>query len=220
MTSTTVTPVILSGGAGTRLWPLSHAAMPKQFHALASELTMLQDTAKRTAQGGDGIEFEPAVVIAADTHLAGIEAQMGALGQTLSRIILEPMGRNTAAAAYIAAAVVERLDPDSLVMLLPADHVIADPVAFRRAIAAAATTARSRIVTFGITPEGPETGYGYIQQGAELAPGGQERVEGGFQGEGHATAYRRPLDASHVMRGRIVAVFAAGLKSGRTVPTC
>ena len=171
MTSTTVTPVILSGGAGTRLWPLSHAAMPKQFHALASELTMLQDTAKRTAQGGDGIEFEPAVVIAADTHLAGIEAQMGALGQTLSRIILEPMGRNTAAAAYIAAAVVERLDPDSLVMLLPADHVIADPVAFRRAIAAAATTARSRIVTFGITPEGPETGYGYIQQGAELAPG-------------------------------------------------
>lgn len=168
MTSISVTPVILSGGAGTRLWPLSHSSMPKQFHALASERTMLQDTALRTSSG-DGVVFEAPVVICASSHREEIERQLSAVGTPPSRVVLEPFGRNTAAAAYIAAAVVAELSPGSLALLLPADHVITDPGAFRRAIVAAAQTAQDRIVTFGITPDGPETGYGYIQQGEPVA---------------------------------------------------
>jgi mannose-1-phosphate guanylyltransferase/mannose-6-phosphate isomerase len=162
-----ITPVILSGGAGTRLWPLSHGDMPKQFHALASERTMLQDTALRITSG-NGVRFEAPVVICAQPHRAEIVRQLAEVGVTAARIVLEPFGRNTAAAAYIAAAVVAELSPGSLALLLPADHVIADPSAFRQAMAEAAETARGRIVTFGITPDGPETGYGYIQQGPRL----------------------------------------------------
>lgn len=142
--------------------------MPKQFHALASERTMLQDTALRTTSG-DGVQFEAPVVICATSHRKEIERQLAAIGVTASRIVLEPFGRNTAAAAYIAAAVVAELSPGSLALVLPADHVIADPQAFRQAIAQAAEVARGRIVTFGITPDGPETGYGYIQQGEPIA---------------------------------------------------
>ena len=170
MNPISVTPVILSGGAGTRLWPLSHAEMPKQFHALASDLTMVQDTALRTISG-DGIQFEPPVVICAQSHRGEILRQLAEVGVTPSRVVLEPFGRNTAAAAYIAAAVVADVMPGSLALLLPADHVITEPSAFRQAIARAADTARGRIVTFGITPDGPETGYGYIQQGDALSPG-------------------------------------------------
>lgn len=163
----TITPVILSGGAGTRLWPLSHAEMPKQFHALASDHTMLQDTVLRTLSA-DGVTFAPPVVICASAHRAEIDRQLAQIGVAAQRVILEPFGRNTAAAAYLAAAIVAELSPGSLTLLLPADHVIANPAAFVRAIAAAAETARRRIVTFGITPDGPETGYGYIQQGEAL----------------------------------------------------
>lgn len=168
MSSISVTPVILSGGAGTRLWPLSHGDMPKQFHALVSSMTMLQDTAMRTTSG-DGVTFEAPVVICATSHRAEIERQTSAIATPPSCIVLEPFGRNTAAAAYVAAAVVAERSPGSLALLLPADHVISEPAAFRRAIAQAAETARHRIVTFGISPEGPETGYGYIQQGEALA---------------------------------------------------
>ena len=173
MSAISITPVILSGGAGTRLWPLSHGAMPKQFHALATERTMLQDTALRTTSG-DGVRFEAPVVICAQPHRAEIVRQLAEVGLTAARIVLEPFGRNTAAAAYIAAAVVADLTPGSLALLLPADHVIADPAAFRRAMAEAAEIARARIVTFGITPDGPETGYGYIRKGGSLGDGAFE----------------------------------------------
>ncbi len=165
-----ITPVILSGGAGTRLWPLSHQGAPKQFHALASANTMLQETALRTLPGED-IAFNAPVVICAQAHAETIRCQLSAVGLAASRIVLEPFGRNTAAAALIAAAVVDQIAPDSLVLLLPADHVVTDPAAFRAAIARAAATAASRIVTFGIQPDGPETGYGYIQAGEALSEG-------------------------------------------------
>ena len=160
----------MSGGAGTRLWPLSHPAMPKQFHALGSERTMLQDTVLR-AQDRDGLIFADPVIICAEDHLAMIDQQLAAIDRVAAKIILEPFGRNTAAAAYIAASVVQDLDPSSLVLLLPADHLIADPEAFVRVIAAAAKTAADHIVTFGIEADRPETGYGYIQQGGLLDEG-------------------------------------------------
>ncbi len=170
MTPCKITPVILSGGAGTRLWPLSHPGMPKQFHALGSEHTMLQDTVLRT-QDSDALTFTPPVIICAEDHLATIDEQLAAVDRAAAKIVLEPFGRNTAAAAYIAAAAVQDLDPSALVLLLPADHIIADPDAFMRVIAAAAKTAASHIVTFGIEADRPETGYGYIQQGDQLDEG-------------------------------------------------
>ena len=170
MSEILITPVILSGGAGTRLWPLSHEGAPKQFHALASERTMLQDTVLRV-RDSFGVTFTAPVIIASEGHEASIRAQLDEIGVTPERIVLEPFGRNTAAAAYVAASIVAHLPGRRLALLLPADHVVTKPDAFLRAISQAAETARTRIVTFGITPTGPETGYGYIQQGDGLADG-------------------------------------------------
>ena len=140
-----IVPVIMSGGSGTRLWPLSTDVRPKQFHALAGARTMLQETALRLMGEGEG-------------------------GVHPLAVVLEPFGRNTAAVAVTAARMVQTLSPGALALLLPADHVIADPAGFRDAIARGAATPE-RIVTFGIAPTGPETGYGYIQCAAPLAPG-------------------------------------------------
>lgn len=170
MSDILITPVILSGGAGTRLWPLSHGGAPKQFHALASDRTMLQDTVLRV-RDAFGVRFAAPVIIAAEGHEASIRDQLAQIGVTPERIVLEPFGRNTAAAAYIAASIVADLPGSRLALLLPADHVVMKPDAFLRAIALAAGPARTRVVTFGITPTGPETGYGYIQQGAGLSEG-------------------------------------------------
>ena len=170
MSDILITPVILSGGAGTRLWPLSHEGAPKQFHALASDRTMLQDTVLRV-RDSFGVAFTAPVIIAAEGHEASIRAQLAEIGVTPERIVLEPFGRNTAPAAYIAASIVADLPGRRLALLLPADHVVTKPDTFLRAISQAAETASARIVTFGVTPTGPETGYGYIQQGDVLTDG-------------------------------------------------
>lgn len=163
-----VIPAIMSGGAGTRLWPLSSNERPKQFHAIAGQDTMIQATATRFRNPPDTLQFLPPIIIGSEPHAALIEAQLGAVGVTPSSIILEPMGRNTAATALLAAEAAAAIDPDALVLLLPADHRISNTQAFLEAIARAAPFARERIVTFGITPERPETGYGYIQRGDAL----------------------------------------------------
>jgi mannose-1-phosphate guanylyltransferase/mannose-6-phosphate isomerase len=160
-----VLPVIMSGGSGTRLWPASTDAQPKQFHALGTPDTLLQATAARVRAEG----FLAPVVIANHRHGALVREQLAAIGVEPQAVILEPFGRNTAAVAAVAAAWAERHAPGALVLLMPADHLIADPRGFRAAVAEAAGTAASgRIVTFGITPTGPETGYGYIQSGEAL----------------------------------------------------
>ena len=164
-----IVPVIMSGGSGTRLWPLSTDARPKQFHALAGARTMLQETALRLA-GSREMAFSAPVVICNRSHERLIETQMAEVGVTPLAIVLEPFGRNTAAVAVTAARMVQTLKPGALALLLPADHVIADPEAFRAAIARGAATPE-RIVTFGIAPTGPETGYGYIQRAEPLAEG-------------------------------------------------
>lgn len=165
--SPTIIPAIMSGGAGTRLWPLSTQTAPKQFHALATEKTMIQETAVRLS----GEPFAPAIIICGRGHFEIADAQLNALDLKPQAIVLEPMARNTAAVAAIAALAGQHANPDALVLLVPADHVITKPEAFREAILKAAETARERIVTFGIRPAHPETGFGYIEHGKELEPG-------------------------------------------------
>lgn len=162
-----ILPVIMSGGSGTRLWPLSTPQAPKQFHALATSNTMIQETALRLA----GADFAPPVVICGTGHCELVNAQLGSIARDPQLVVLEPFARNTAAVAAIAAVSGQAIDPEALVLLLPADHVITKPDAFAAVIAKAADTARERIVTFGIRPTHPETGFGYIEHGAELSDG-------------------------------------------------
>ena len=159
-----ILPVILSGGSGTRLWPLSREAYPKQFLPLAGELTMLQATWQRVA----AIAATGPLVIANEAHRFIAAEQLQQVGAQPQAIILEPMGRNTAPAIAVAALEATHNGDDPLLLVLPSDHVIADEAAFRATVQLAAPAARDgKLVTFGIVPTGPETGYGYIK----AAPG-------------------------------------------------
>ncbi|MGE5540564.1 MAG: mannose-1-phosphate guanylyltransferase/mannose-6-phosphate isomerase [Gemmatimonas sp.] len=160
-------PVILAGGTGSRLWPLSRVLYPKQFLPLAGERTMLQETALRFR---DGDSFAPPTILCNDEHRFIVAEQLRGIDMKPDAIILEPHARSTAPAAAVAALCVAERDPDGLILVLPADHVIRKPQAFAAAVARAAKAAASgRLVTFGIKPSSPETGYGYIKQGAALA---------------------------------------------------
>lgn len=156
-------PVILCGGSGSRLWPLSREMFPKQFLALAGEQTLLQDTAQRVA--GEG--FSAPLVVTNEEHRFIVAEQMRAAGVRARAILLEPVARGTAPAVCVAALALLAEDPEAVMLAMPSDHVIADAEAFSSAVEtgcrAAATGA---LVTFGITPDGPETGYGYIRSGA------------------------------------------------------
>ncbi|HEY1772211.1 MAG TPA: mannose-1-phosphate guanylyltransferase/mannose-6-phosphate isomerase [Gammaproteobacteria bacterium] len=159
-------PVIISGGAGTRLWPVSREARPKPFMRMKDGVTLLQSTLARSAalQGVDEI----LIVTNRDHHFQSreqIEAMDGSLGKAKVSFLLEPLGRNTTAAIAMAAFLAaERHGGDTLLLVLPADHLVEDREAFARAVAAATPeAARGDFVTFGIVPTGPETGYGYIQ---------------------------------------------------------
>jgi len=155
-----IQPVILSGGSGTRLWPLSREAYPKQFLPLAGQLTMLQATWKRVAP----IASRGPLVIANEEHRFVAAEQLQQVGAEPAAIILEPVGRNTAPAIAVAALEATRDGADALLLVLPSDHVITDEAAFRSAVQAAASAAEAgKLVTFGIVPTGPETGYGYIK---------------------------------------------------------
>ncbi|CRX68374.1 MULTISPECIES: mannose-1-phosphate guanylyltransferase/mannose-6-phosphate isomerase [Stenotrophomonas maltophilia group] len=155
-----IQPVILSGGSGTRLWPLSREAYPKQFLPLAGELTMLQATWKRVAP----IAARGPLVIANEEHRFVAAEQLQQVGAEPAAIILEPVGRNTAPAIAVAALEATRDGADALLLVLPSDHVITHETAFRSAVEAAAAAAEAgKLVTFGIVPTGPETGYGYIK---------------------------------------------------------
>jgi mannose-1-phosphate guanylyltransferase/mannose-6-phosphate isomerase len=170
MNEHTIVPVILSGGSGTRLWPVSRESFPKQLWPLVSERTLLQETAQRVAGRG----FAPPVVVCNQEHRFLIAEQLRAVGIGDARIMLEPVGRNSAPAIAAAAVLVAEDDPDAVLLMLAADHVIGDTVALHRSFAAAAAAARNgHVVTFGMRPTAPETGYGYIELGAALddAPG-------------------------------------------------
>jgi mannose-1-phosphate guanylyltransferase/mannose-6-phosphate isomerase len=165
---TAVFPVILSGGAGTRLWPLSREMYPKQLLALTSQYSMLQDTALRLA----GIAgARPPIVVCNEAHRFTVAEQLRALDMVPSAILLEPMGRNTAPAVALAALKALELEADATVVVAPADHVIRDVRVFQQAAGVAAGLAEDgRLVTFGVVAHAPETGYGYIRRGAGLGP--------------------------------------------------
>ncbi|GHA72765.1 mannose-1-phosphate guanylyltransferase/mannose-6-phosphate isomerase [Cognatilysobacter bugurensis] len=156
-------PVILSGGSGTRLWPLSREAYPKQFLALAGDDTMLQATWRRV----EAIASRPPIVVANEEHRFMVAEQLREAGCKPTSIVLEPVGRNTAPAIAVAALAAMRDGADPLLLVLPSDHVIPDGEAFRSAVEQARRAADAgRLVTFGIVPTGPETGYGYIRAAA------------------------------------------------------
>ena len=162
-------PVILSGGAGTRLWPLSRAVMPKQLLPLVSDKTMLQETALRVA---DWPELQAPVVVCGNEHRFMVAEQMREAGVSPLGILLEPVGRNTAPAVAAAANFLLAIDPEAVMLVLPADHVITDRAAFAVAVQQAATlVGQGALATFGIVPTGPETGYGYIHRGAASGAG-------------------------------------------------
>jgi len=166
---TTIYPVIMSGGAGTRLWPVSRQKSPKQYHAMVAENTMFAQTLIRMRESGNNTVADP-IIICASGHEDLVQAQAKQFDVPLTAIILEPMGRNTAAVGAIAAEFVHRIDPDALILLLPADHHIEDPDAFWRAIEKATPVAAAgHLMTLGIEPTGPHTGFGYIHRGQDIA---------------------------------------------------
>lgn len=155
-----MTPIILSGGSGTRLWPLSREAFPKQFLNLVGDESILQSTWRRVAP----LASAAPIVVAGEDHRFMVAEQLREAGCDKATILLEPVARNTAPA--IAAAALEAMakDGDPLLLVLPSDHVIADADGFRHAVLQAASAAEAgALVTFGIVPTGPETGYGYIR---------------------------------------------------------
>ena len=158
-----IQPVILCGGSGTRLWPLSRPSCPKQFLALAEPRTMLQATAARVRGGA----FAEPLVVAGESLAALVEEQLRAGGIDPGGIILEPAGRNTAAAIALAAYWLKARGGDEIMLVMPSDHLIQDEAAFEAAVAAALPAVRGgALATFGIAPSSPETGYGYIGPGA------------------------------------------------------
>ena len=186
MNRASIVPVILSGGSGTRLWPMSRPEMPKQMLALTHDDTMLQLTAKR-AETDAG--FAAPIIVANERHADAIERQLADKHVSPAAILLEPFGRNTAPA--IALAAIAAGSGDAMLLVMPSDHVIADLPAFHAAIEAAAPhVADGWLVTFGITPDAPETGYGWIKVGGSIGTG-VHRVERFVE--------KPPLDAAESM---------------------
>ncbi|MFV0492612.1 MAG: mannose-1-phosphate guanylyltransferase/mannose-6-phosphate isomerase [Pseudorhodobacter sp.] len=157
-----ITPILLCGGSGTRLWPLSRQSYPKQFTALMGEESLFQASARRFS--GEG--FAPPLIVTANDFRFIVAEQLDAIGLAPMGILIEPEGRNTAPAAIAAALYAAERDPEAMILLAPSDHAVPDPAAFCQAVTlGAAAAAEGQIVTFGITPARAETGYGWLEVG-------------------------------------------------------
>lgn len=168
-----IIPVILAGGSGTRLWPLSRKLHPKQVLALLGDRTLVQETVLRLR----GLDAAAPVVICNDEHRFIVAEQLRDLGEHPAALILEPVARNTAPAVAVAALYALAQSPDATLLMLPADHLITDSSAFHTAVVQAVDYARDgHLVTFGIIPAAPETGYGYIMQGAAMPHGPGRKI--------------------------------------------
>ena len=160
-----ILPVILAGGGGTRLWPLSREYYPKQFLSLTGEDSLLQQTLSRM----DGLNkgnVEPAIIVSNEEHRFLVAEQARLKGQALNTIMLEPKGRNSAPALTVAAMAAQKDGNDPIILMMPSDHVIQDLNTFYTTMISGAELAeKGYLITFGIVPDKPETGYGYIKQG-------------------------------------------------------
>ena len=169
---TPLTPVLLCGGSGTRLWPLSRKSYPKQFVSLMGDQSLFQTALHRMT----GADFGAALIITNSDFRFIVTEQLAAIGAEVSAILIEPEGRNTAPAILAAALHLAQTDPGALLLIAPSDHVMPDTAGFHAAIAAARPAAQSdRIVTFGITPDRAETGYGWLEL-AEMAEDGPSNL--------------------------------------------
>jgi mannose-1-phosphate guanylyltransferase/mannose-6-phosphate isomerase len=191
-----IVPVILSGGSGTRLWPVSRESFPKQLWPLVSTRSLIQETALRATGAG----FAAPVVVCNEEHRFLIAEQLREAGIRDARIVLEPVGRNSAPAIAAAALLVAETEPDAMLWMMAADAAITRHDALAAALAdAVRAAAAGRFVTFGMQPTGPETGYGYIEVGDPLALGGSARAVAGFHEKPDAaTAARFVADGRHL----------------------
>jgi mannose-1-phosphate guanylyltransferase / mannose-6-phosphate isomerase len=172
-----ILPVVLSGGSGTRLWPLSRELYPKQLLPLTNERTMIQNTVTRL----EGIaDLGPPLIICNESHRFMVAEQMRLINVRPSAVMLEPVGRNTAPAVAVAALQAMKGEKDPILLVLPADHVIKNAAAFSSAVTEGARLAeKGGLVTFGIVPDRPETGYGYIKKGRQINAGAKgQRAKG------------------------------------------
>lgn len=161
-------PVVLSGGSGSRLWPLSRESLPKQLLSFSGTRTLFQNTVVRVS---DESAFHPPLIVASVEHRFAVAEQVRQTGISSATIVLEPCARNTAPAVAAAACLISEHSPQALMLVMPADHVIPDPDAFCAAVDGAKAFARAgAVVLFGINPTGPNTGYGYIHVGVEIGP--------------------------------------------------
>ena len=177
MTASTVTPVLLCGGSGTRLWPLSRKSYPKQFVPLIGEETLFQASAKRLSGRDTALAFAAPVVLTNNDFRFIVTEQLQAAGIDPGAILIEPEGRNTGPAILAAALHLAMTDPEAIMLVAPSDHVIPEAAAFRAAVARGlAPVAEGNLVTFGITPTHAETGYGYLELAATPEDGGPVRL--------------------------------------------
>jgi len=166
-----IIPVILAGGSGTRLWPVSRKSHPKQFTKLIGDQTLFAQTVSRFQSHGT-VKFENPIVITANDYRFLVANELESLGLPLSDILIEPSARDTAPAIIAAALHAQKLHGDATIVVVPADHIIENSNKFYRAIETACRSALGgHIITFGVKPTGPHTGYGYLEYGAELSPG-------------------------------------------------
>ena len=185
-----IQPVILCGGAGTRLWPASRSMYPKQLLPLTGEQTLLQQTALRLAGMPD--VADDCVVVCNEAHRFLVAQQLDDIG-VAARIVLEPEGRNTAPAVALAAFLGAQDDPETVLLVMPADHVIKDVGTFQAAARRGAVAAAAgKLVTFGIVPDRPETGYGYI----EATPEGDGQPPGESGENGSSASKKSPVEAA------------------------
>jgi mannose-1-phosphate guanylyltransferase / mannose-6-phosphate isomerase len=182
-----IVPVVLAGGTGSRLWPLSRELFPKQFHDLLGDGSLLQNTLRRARRAGG----EAPVIVCNEEHRFLVAEQCREIEQKWQRIILEPQGRNTAPAIALAALEVCRVHGDAILLVLPSDHLIGDEDGFAQAVGQAREAAAGgALVTFGIAPTAPETGYGYIQAPGAMAGNGAVAVASFVEKPDQATAER------------------------------
>jgi len=199
-------PAIMAGGSGTRLWPLSRKEFPKQFLNLTSDHSMLQQTLARL----EGTGHSTPILLASEKHRFLVAEQLRQASVATSKIVLEPFGRNTAPAIAIAAFMAASSSPENILLLLSADHNVTDVSGFQKAVNKAQVLAESNhLVTFGIVPDAPETGYGYIKCGARIDDNGQ-RVDAFVEKPDLATA-QRYLDGGEHLWNSGMFMFKAGV---------